>query len=109
MYVEDVNSVLCCVCVRGDSYILFHIIGDLSNHIFLLITGNTEMSDAMETIFQAALAFGKHGGVIISFCYSFLLFWTGFQNASLKCNFMFIKLVANVRFSFVYQTYANDR
>ncbi|KAK2379061.1 Protein kinase superfamily protein [Trifolium repens] len=25
--------------------------------------GNTEMPDAMETIFQAALAFGKHGGV----------------------------------------------
>jgi hypothetical protein len=47
--------------------------------------------------------------VSISFCFSFLLFWTGFQNASLKCNFSFIKLIANVRFSFVYYTYANDR
>ncbi|WJX25758.1 non-specific serine/threonine protein kinase [Trifolium repens] len=32
--------------------------------------GNTEMPDAMETIFQAALAFGKHGGSWVSGCYS---------------------------------------
>jgi hypothetical protein len=59
--------------------------------MFLLIAGNTEMPDAMETIFQAALAFGRHGGVSISFCFSFLPFWTGFLNASFKCNFRFIK------------------
>lgn len=33
------------------------------------------MPDAMETIFQAALGFGKHGGVSISFCISFFSFF----------------------------------
>jgi len=39
--------------------------------VSILIAGNTEMPDAMETIFQSALAFGRHGGVSISFCFSF--------------------------------------
>lgn len=33
--------------------------------MFMLIAGNTEMPDAMETIFQSALAFGRYGGVSI--------------------------------------------
>lgn len=34
-------------------------------HFVLLpmIIGNTEMPDAIETVFQSALAFGRHGGV----------------------------------------------
>ena len=35
-----------------------------------MVAGNTEMPDAIETVFQSALAFGRHGGVstyIISF------------------------------------------
>lgn len=32
-----------------------------------MISGNTEMPDAMETIFESALAFGKSGAVSISF------------------------------------------
>ncbi|XP_062001846.1 serine/threonine-protein kinase ATG1c-like isoform X1 [Rosa rugosa] len=30
---------------------------------FLMVAGHTEMPDAMETIFQSALVFGRHGGV----------------------------------------------
>ena len=32
--------------------------------------GNTEMPDAMETIFQAALDFGRRGGVSIYFSFA---------------------------------------
>lgn len=34
-----------------------------------MVAGNIEMPDAMETIFQSALAFGRHGGVSISFSF----------------------------------------
>ena len=33
------------------------------------------MPDAMETIFQSALAFGRHGGVSISFWFSYLFIY----------------------------------
>jgi len=48
----------------------------------VLIAGNTEMPDAMETIFQSALAFGRHGGVSISSCFSFHPFWPESSNPS---------------------------
>jgi len=50
--------------------------------VSVLIAGNTEMPDAMETIFQSALAFGRHGGVSISSCFSFHPFGLGDQSPS---------------------------
>lgn len=44
------------------------------NQFLCLVAGNIEMPDAMETIFQSALAFGRHGGV--SICFSFLTYVT---------------------------------
>lgn len=35
----------------------------LNYHFVTMIAGCIEMPDAMETIFQAALALGRHGGV----------------------------------------------
>lgn len=41
-----------------------------------MVAGHTEMPDAMETIFQSALVFGRHGGVSIFFSlFSYLGPW----------------------------------
>lgn len=55
---------------------------------FLMVSGHTEMPDAMETIFQSALGFGKHGGVSILFSRLIFSIW----QASLKILHILLRL-----------------
>lgn len=46
-----------------------------SSQLLIMISGSTEMPDAMEMIFQSALSLGRHGGVSV-----FILIWLHSDN-----------------------------
>jgi hypothetical protein len=46
-----------------------------SSQLLIMISGSTEMPDAMEMIFQSALSLGRHGGVSV-----FILIWLHLDN-----------------------------
>lgn len=69
IHLHGLEMWICCMsaCKSSLSWVGCVANGVLIRVLFLIISGNTEMPDAMETIYQSALALGRHGAVSTCF------------------------------------------